>query len=30
VPRGAVAFLPKPYSPDVLISRVGELLDVAA
>jgi signal transduction histidine kinase len=30
VPQGAVAFLPKPYSPDVLISRVGELLDVAA
>jgi two-component system, cell cycle sensor histidine kinase and response regulator CckA len=30
VPRGAVAFLPKPYSPEVLVSRVGELLDVAA
>jgi signal transduction histidine kinase len=30
VPQGAVAFLPKPYSPDVLISRVGELLDLAA
>jgi signal transduction histidine kinase/CheY-like chemotaxis protein len=30
VPRGAVAFLPKPYSPDALVSRVGELLDVAA
>jgi CheY-like chemotaxis protein len=30
VPQGGVAFLPKPYSPDVLISRVGELLDAAA
>jgi signal transduction histidine kinase len=30
VPQGAVAFLPKPYSPDVLITRVGELLDLAA
>jgi signal transduction histidine kinase/ActR/RegA family two-component response regulator len=26
VPRGAVAFLPKPYSPDALVSQVSELL----
>jgi signal transduction histidine kinase len=26
VPRGSVAFLPKPYSPDALVSRVAELL----
>ena len=26
VPRGSVAFLPKPYSPDALVSRVVELL----
>jgi len=30
VPRGAVAFLAKPYSPDALIARVSELLDAAA
>jgi CheY-like chemotaxis protein len=30
VPRGAVAFLPKPYSPDTLVARVGEMLDMAA
>jgi CheY-like chemotaxis protein len=30
VPRGSVAFLPKPYSPEALTSRVAELLDSAA
>jgi signal transduction histidine kinase len=30
VPRGSVAFLPKPYSPEALVSRVAELLDAAA
>jgi signal transduction histidine kinase len=30
VPRGSVAFLPKPYSPDALTSRVAELLNSAA
>jgi signal transduction histidine kinase len=30
VPRGAVAFLAKPYSPEALVSRVVELLDAAA
>jgi signal transduction histidine kinase/ActR/RegA family two-component response regulator len=30
VPRGSVAFLPKPYSPDALTSRVAELLKSAA
>ena len=29
VPRGTVAFLPKPYSPEVLVSRVAELLSAA-
>ncbi len=28
VPRGSVAFLPKPYSPEALLARVGELLNV--
>ncbi len=27
VPRGSVAFLPKPYSPEALTSRVAELLN---
>ena len=30
VPRGSVAFLPKPYSPEALTSRVAELLNSAA
>jgi two-component system cell cycle sensor histidine kinase/response regulator CckA len=30
VPRGSVAFLPKPYSPEALTSRVAELLNPAA
>lgn len=30
VPRGSVAFLPKPYSPEALTSRVAELLKSAA
>jgi signal transduction histidine kinase/CheY-like chemotaxis protein len=30
VPRGSVAFLPKPYSPESLTSRVAELLNSAA
>jgi signal transduction histidine kinase/CheY-like chemotaxis protein len=29
VPRGSVAFLPKPYSPEALTSRVAELLNSA-
>ena len=29
VPRGTVAFLPKPYSPEALVSRVAELLSAA-
>jgi CheY-like chemotaxis protein len=29
VPRGSVAFLPKPYSPNALVSRVAELLALA-
>ena len=30
VPRGSVAFLPKPYSPEALTSRIAELLNSAA
>ena len=30
VPRGSVAFLPKPYSPEALTARVAELLNSAA
>jgi signal transduction histidine kinase/CheY-like chemotaxis protein len=30
VPRGSVAFLPKPYSPEALTTRVAELLNSAA
>jgi signal transduction histidine kinase len=30
VPRGSVAFLPKPYSPEALVERVAELLAAAA
>jgi len=30
VPRGSVAFLPKPYLPGALLSRVAELLNSAA
>jgi CheY-like chemotaxis protein len=29
VPRGSVAFLPKPYSPEALTARVAELLNSA-
>jgi signal transduction histidine kinase len=29
VPRGSVAFLPKPYSPEALTTRVAELLNSA-
>jgi signal transduction histidine kinase len=30
VPRGSLAFLPKPYSPEALLSRVAELMHVTA
>jgi CheY-like chemotaxis protein len=30
VPRGSVAFLPKPYLPEALTSRVAELLNSTA